>query len=151
MIIKASFYCISLLLLSGCSSGTDKIVDLSAVVFFLYVILAGMKYVSPMLVESSFFSNSVTFIQKHLKSVVIPIYVIALLLIFVGFYLNGIDRVFIFIGFSLAIIAYHLNRLAHTDQVEKRELSIEIVSLGIGIVLVQIMLRHYGADLFEPF
>ncbi|MDB4630990.1 hypothetical protein OAF61_00685 [Pseudomonadales bacterium] len=151
MQIKNLCYLIALVILSGCTSSEDKIVDLSAVVFCLYVTMIAVKYFSPIVVDSSFFANIAKFIQAHLKSVVIPVYLISLSLFVIGFYLSGIHRIFIFIGLSLAVIGHHLGKLVRSDQNEGRELSIEIVSLGIGIVVVQVMMWHFGPELFEPF
>ena len=151
MTIRNCFYFISILLLSGCSSAEEKIVDLSAVVFCLYLLMVGVKYFSPMVVESGVFAKCSSFVQSHLRHIVIPVYIFSLSLFVIGFYLSGIHRILIFIGLSLVVIAHHLSKLVLAAENEDRKLSIEIVSLGIGIVVVQIMMWHYGPDLFDPF
>jgi uncharacterized membrane protein len=115
------------------------------------MVMVGMKYFSPMVIESKFFARSAAFVQTHLKRIVIPIYILSLALFGVGFYLSGIHRILIFVGLSLAIVGHHLSKLTLTQKYDSRELSIEVVSLGIGIMVVQIMMWHYGSDLFAPF
>jgi len=148
---KRRYHLIPLVFLSGCSSGDEKIVDLSAVVFCLYVLMVAVKYFAPMVVESSFFTKCANYIQAHLKRVIVPMYIFSLSLLIAGFYFSGIHRIFVFVGLSLAIITHHLSKLVLTEKSEDRGQSIEIVSLGIGMVVVQMMMWYYGPELFSPF
>ena len=137
--------------LTGCIAAEDKIVDLSGGVFMIFVVLVGMKLITPTIINLSIYKRLTAFIQKHLTYIVYPLYFLVISLLLIGFILGGINRVLVFSGFTLAVIAYNVTQLSLSDDALKKKISIEIISLGFSILFVLFILWGFGSDLFDGF
>jgi len=150
MNVRSIFLLITLLLLTGCASTDGKLVDLSAIVFILYVLLVGVKHAIPSVIKTTFFSRLSRAVGKHLKLVIYPLYTLAGLLGLLGVVLSGIHQILIFKGLVVGTLAYNVGKVVTGDD-EQRKIASEIISLGTGILLALFMLWFYGADLFKSF
>ena len=138
-----------LVILSGCNSAEEKIVDLSAGVFLVFVVLVLVKYISPRIVKLPIFTSFTQLIARHSVLVVRSLYLLSALLIAAGFLLSGIYRVHIFSGFVVLVIASHVHSLVNSESEEIKNRAIEVISLGLGVLFALTSLWFFGVDLFK--
>ena len=62
-----------------------------------------------------------------------------------------LDKILVFPGFVLAIIARNVARLAKNSDDEERKRALEIISLGLSVIAVLLMLWLLGDEMFDPF
>ncbi|MEH6583463.1 MAG: hypothetical protein V7754_16115 [Halioglobus sp.] len=135
--------------LAGCNSAEEKIVDLSAGVFLVFVVLVLVKYASPKMLRMPIFTRFICLIERHSVVIVGLLYACAVLLIAGGFFMAGIHRIHVFSGFVVFAIAVHLRSLVNSNTEENRKRSVEIISLGFGILFTLTSLWFFGAELFR--
>lgn len=142
---------LSAILIAGCNSAEDKIVDLSGGVFIVYVALVSIKLASPKILKLSIYKRLTEFMSAHIKSLIYPLYLTAVILILTGFWLADIHRVLVFTGFVLAFIAYNISKLSSDENNDNNDnkVIIEIVTLGLSIIFVLFLLWGLGANLFK--
>jgi len=139
-------------ILMGCSASDKKIVDLSGSVFIIYIILIAIKYITPKIAKSQTFITISHAIGNHLKHFVYPLYFLAVGLIGFGYLSSDIiNRVHIFTGLIVGIIAHYIGETTKLETIEQKKLSIEIITLGLGILFVLFLLWGLGASLFRDF
>ena len=146
---RLSLLLFACLLLAGCNSAEEKILDLSAGVFLIFVLLVVVKYVSPSIVRSSQFVAFLGLIEQHCIVIVWFLFATAVLLIAYGLFMAGIGRIQIFTGFVVVVIAVHLRALANPGSEGKRKRSVEIISLGFGVIFALTSLWYFGVGLFR--
>jgi hypothetical protein len=64
---------------------------------------------------------------------------------------NTLDKILVFPGFVLLVIARNLTILAISSHIEERKRSLEIISLGFSVTAVLFMLWVMGDEMFAPF
>jgi hypothetical protein len=138
-------------LLAGCSSGDEKIVDLSGVVFAIFGGLIIVKHQTPKVVNSQVFIRFLSALEKYLKPIIYTAYMFSVALIVIGWLLSGIHKILIFEGLSLAIVASNLSKMVTYEDSEKRKIAMEVASLGAGMMVVLFMLWFFGPGMFKAF
>jgi len=136
-------------LLAGCSSANEKIVDLSGAVFVIFGVLIFVKHQTPKVVNSEIFIKLLSILEEHLQPVIYTAYILSATLIVIGWLLSGIHRILIFEGLALAIIASNLSKMVTHKDTEKRKISMEVASLGAGMMVVLFMLWFFGPEMFK--
>lgn len=139
------------LFLTGCLSKDDKIVDLAGAVFLIFLVLIGIKYATKQFADSRFFIYISAFLHKYIKYSVYPVYFIALCFILTGIVYSGIHKVQILSGLVIGIIGFNVNRLSLAEDDESKKFHLEVISLGVGILIVLSILWVFGAGLFSDF
>ena len=62
-----------------------------------------------------------------------------------------LDKILVFPGFVLAIIASNVARLVKNSDDQERKRALEIISLGLSVIAVLFMLWLLGDEMFDPF
>lgn len=137
------------LTLSGCINREQKIVDLAAGVFIIFIILVALKLATPVILRTRLADWFIRFLKQNIRFFVIPLYVLATCLVIVGIYFEGIHRIHIFTGFLVFVIAIFLNRYASQEVREDKKQMLEIVILGISVFAVLILLWYLGSDMLK--
>lgn len=137
------------LTLSGCLNREQKIVDLAAGVFIIFIILVALKLATPVILRTRLADWFIRFLKQNIRFFVIPLYVLATFLVIVGIYFEGIHRIHIFTGFLVFVIAIFLNRYASQEVREDKKQMLEIVILGISVFAVLILLWYLGSDMLK--
>lgn len=137
------------LTLSGCLNREQKIVDLAAGVFIIFIILVALKLATPVILRTRLADWFIRFLKQNIRFFVIPLYVLATCLVIVGIYFEGIHRIHIFTGFLVFVIAIFLNRYASQEVREDKKQMLEIVILGISVFAVLILLWYLGSDMLK--
>lgn len=137
------------LTLSGCLNREQKIVDLAAGVFIIFIILVALKLATPVILRTRLADWFIRFLKQNIRFFVIPLYVLATCLVIVGIYFEGIHRIHIFTGFLVFVIAIFLNRYASQEVQEDKKQMLEIVVLGISVFAVLILLWYLGSDMLK--
>lgn len=137
------------LTLSGCLNREQKIVDLAAGVFIIFIILVALKLATPVILRTRLADWFIRFLKQNIRFFVIPLYVLATCLVIVGIYFEGIHRIHIFTGFLVFVIAIFLNRYASQEVREDKKQMLEIVVLGISVFAVLILLWYLGSDMLK--
>ena len=148
-----------ILFISGCSLGSDSdkvMVDLAAGVFLVFMALVAIKYITPKLVRKPSFELLMQYLQRNVSALIKPLYAISILLVLYGLLSpiltgNILDKILVFPGFVVAIIARNIARLEKNGEDEERKRAIEIASLGISVIVVLFMLWLWGDEMFDPF
>ena len=147
--IKWLLLILSVIIISGCNSAEDKIVDLSGGVFIVYVALICIKLASPKIINLSAYKRLTAFINTHIRTLIYPVYFMSAVLILIGFWLSDIHRALVFTGFVLAYIAYNLSKLSSDITSNYNKVILEIVTLGLSIIFVLLLLWGLGTNLFK--
>jgi hypothetical protein len=137
--------------LTGCLNKEAKIVDLAGGVFIVFAVLVGFKYLFPVIARTHPFKRFADALKGVAPKVVIPLFLLAIILVAAGFFMEGIHKVLIFVGFVVAIIAVFTKKYAEHDNPEKKKHMLEIVLLSVGVLAVLMLLWYLGADLFAGF
>jgi len=148
-----------ILFLPGCSIGSNSagvMVDLAGGVFLIFTALVALKYITPKLLRNPYFDLLIQYLEKNISSFIKPLYGVSFLLILYGllsptFTDNTLDKILVFPGFVLLVIARNLTILAISSHIEERKRSLEIISLGFSVTAVLFMLWVMGDEMFAPF
>lgn len=159
MINKQLLRLAPILFLSGCSLGSNSdnvIVDLAGGVFLVFMALLAFKYITPKLLRNPSFEVCIQYLDKNVTSFIKPLYGMSFLLVLYGLLSpmltdHILDKILVFPGFVLAIIASNVARLAKNSDDQERKRSMEIISLGLSIIAVLFMLWLLGDEMFDPF
>lgn len=140
------------MLLTGCRNADSKIVDLASTVFIIYIVLISLKYITPKIAKSQTFTTISHIINAHIKKFIYPLYFLSILLIGFGSISgNIINRIHIFTGLIIGIIAHYISEASKLETSEQKKMSIEIITLGLGILAVLFLLWGIGSALFKDF
>jgi hypothetical protein len=148
-----------ILFLSGCSLGSNSdkvIVDLAGGVFLVFMALVAVKFITPKLLRNPSFEVLIQYLEKNVTSFIKPLYGMSFALVLYGLLSpmladRILDKILVFPGFVLAIIASNVARLAKNSDDEERKRSMEIISLGLSVIAVLFMLWLLGDEMFDPF
>ena len=148
-----------ILFLSGCSLGSNSdkvIVDLAGGVFLVFMALVAVKFITPKLLRNPSFEVLIQYLEKNVTSFIKPLYGMSFALVLYGLLSpmltdQLLDKILVFPGFVLAIIASNVARLAKNSDDEERKRSVEIISLGLSVIAVLLMLWLLGDEMFDPF
>lgn len=146
---RVSILSLLCLQLTGCFNKDDKIVDIAAGVFILYGILIILKYTAPYLMKTTFVNSLRSSLVQHINHISLFLLSMASILFFYGSLSGGIDRVLIFVGFTLFVITYHYRSWCRETNGQKQRLYIEVIISGIGFLLVLTILWSLGFDMFK--
>lgn len=128
-------------------------VDLSAVVFLIYLGLVLLKWVAPWITTSGTYQRLSALFQRNTGTISGVVATGGLVLVLVALVLGGIHRILLFAGFVLLVIAFVFRKLnaGPEGDAEGRRLPFEVISLGGGVFLVLVMMWYLGADMFSGF
>lgn len=148
-----------ILFLPSCSLGSNSdkvIVDLSGGVFLVFMGLVAVKFITPKLIRNPYFDLLIQYLEKNVTSFIKPLYGMSFVLVLYGLLSpmltdHILDKILVFPGFVIAIIASNVDRLANNSNVEERNRAIEIISLGLSVIAVLFMLWILGDEMFDPF
>ena len=159
MINKQLLRLAPILFLSGCSLGSNSdkvIVDLAGGVFLVFMALLAFKYITPKLIRNPSFEVFIKYLEKNLTSFIKPLYGMSFVLVLYGSLSpmltdHILDKILVFPGFVLAIIASNVARLVKNSDDQERKRALEIISLGFSVIAVLFMLWLLGDEMFDPF
>lgn len=159
MIIRHLLRLAPILFLPGCSLGSNSdkvIVDLAGGVFLVFMALLAFKYITPKLVRKPYFELLLQYLEKNVTSFIKPLYGMSFVLVLYGSLSpmltdQLLDKILVFPGFVLAIIANNVARLVKNSDDEERKRALEIISLGLSVIAVLFMLWLLGDEMFDPF
>lgn len=140
-------------ILAGCASAEDRMVDLSAIVFVIYLALILFKYSAPRITGSSFYKRVATVIASNNTIIWRTLSGFGVALVILAPMLGGIHRILLFAGFVLLIIGFAFRMGAYADETNeiKSRLPFEIITLGLGVLFVLLMMWFVGAEMFVGF
>jgi Mn2+/Fe2+ NRAMP family transporter len=151
MICRSILLFVLALTLTGCVKADQKIVDLSAAVFMVFLALVGLKYAIPVVVSSRLGKHFLETLKRNIRFFILPLFAIAICLVIAGFYLSGIHGVLIFFGLVVGVITVFLRLYATHETQENKKRMLEIVVLGMSILVVLALLWMFGASIFSGF
>lgn len=131
---------VSVLIISGCKSREDVIVDISAGVFIVFLMIILLKFTSGYLSEIRWLVRIKKMLTQIFHYLIIPLYFISIAIIGTGIYFQGIHRVLIFGGLVLLIAARGMHYLIIGDKAADRRTWIEVVTLSISTFFVLLSL-----------
>ena len=143
----------SVVFLGGCTSAEDRIVDLSSIVFVIYLVLILLKYVAPRIVASGAYQRAAVVIASNNTGIWRALSGFGILLAILALALGGIHRVLLFAGFVLLIVGFAFRMISDSDDSGRRNsrLPFEIITLGSGVLFVLLMMWFLGAEMFVGF
>lgn len=143
-----SFLCLPLLLV-GCVSQEDKIVDLSGIIFLMFIGLLVLKFLAIRMTRHPLFEKISRFFSRHTIKIVSILVILSTALMGMGVYLSGIHRVLILIGMVVATLAYLVYYAQQAADLDRKKLMIESIPLSLSFAVVLFILWYLGGDLFR--
>lgn len=151
MISRRALLVVLALTLTGCFDKSQAMVDLSAAVFIIFLFLVCFKYFFPFIAGSRWVQYFSEALKKNAHSFIIPLYAVAACIVVAGIILSGINKILIFIGFAVGVIAVFLTRYTTQETQENKKRMLEIVFLGIGVLFVLTLMLILGPTIFSAF
>lgn len=140
-------------LLAGCASAEDRMVDLSAIVFVIYLALILLKYSAPRVIASIAYQRAAAVIANNNAMIWRTLAAFGILLALLAPVLGGIHRILLFAGFVLLIVGFAFRLIPFNGDSSQgnSRLPFEIITLGFGVLFVLLMMWFAGADMFDGF
>lgn len=137
------------LFLTGCKRD-EAFVDLSGIVFLVFVSITVGKYLSPALFQFSIFKQLRERVSRFSKVTMLALIVVAIALNVYWVISDSIlDRILGLVGLSIVVWGYHLEFI-DSDDAAIRARAIEIVTMGIVISSLLTVMWAIGPAMLKP-
>jgi len=137
------------LFLVGCKRD-EAFVDLSGIVFIVFVTITVGKYLSPALFQFSIFKRLRERVSRFSKVTMLALIMVAIALNVYWVISDSIlDRILGLVGLSLVVWGYHLEFI-DSDDAAIRSRAIEIVTMGIVISSLLTVMWAIGPEMLKP-
>jgi hypothetical protein len=149
-----TLFCV--LIICGCSKIEDKIVDISGIVFLIFIFFFAMKPVIASIVTSKnykfYYDKYVRKFFNKINYFIIPLYIFSVFFILYGIISiildDGTDKISIFVGILMYLFAGELKKLKLAISIESQKKIYEKINLIIVFMVAFLSLLFLGSKMF---
>lgn len=140
-------YCILLPLLYGCSQKSIDagLVDFSGTIFIIFILIILCNLLAPLIVQKPFYEKFHNKSKPFIKYTMYISIIFGLVFLFVGIRADGLNKIYVFLGFIAIIMAFFIYKYIKTfEDKYLRSKYVKIIGICVSFGFTLFFIIYYA-------